>query len=462
MRQQPRQLAFDWGETGEARPDPVEESPPEPAPDRPGTLVQTVMEEVVEAANLRRALKRVRSNKGSPGMDGMTIRELPAYLREVWPRLREELLAGTYRPQPVKRVEIPKPGGGVRALGIPTVVDRFIQQAILQVLTPVYDPTFSRSSYGFRPGKGAHQALEAGRQHVASGRIWVVDLDLEKFFDRVNHDVLLGRLAQRIGDPRVLRVIRRYLEAGVLADGVVIERHEGTPQGGPASPLLANILLDELDRELERRGHAFCRYADDVQIYVRSQRAGERVLASVARFLERRLRLTVNHAKSAVARSGERAFLGYRIRGRTRAHLGIAPEGVKRAKATMRRITKRNRGVSFRRVVTELGAFTDGWVGYFWRARTPSTFEKLDQWIRWRLRCYLWKQWKTPQRRAHALRTLRPTRGSPQEPGLPPGTGGGPWRAAGSPALKQALSNDTLRHLGFHSLHERYLALAAG
>ena len=462
MRQQPRQLAFDWGEVGEARPDPVEESPPGPAPARPGPLAQTVMEEVVEAANLRRALKRVRSNKGSPGVDGMTTRELPAYLKEAWPRLKDELLAGTYRPQPVKRVEIPKPGGGVRALGIPTVVDRFIQQAILQVLTPVYDPTFSRSSYGFRPGKSAHQALEAGREHVASGRIWVVDLDLERFFDRVNHDVLLGRLAKRIGDPRVLRVIRRYLEAGVLADGVVIERHEGTPQGGPASPLLANILLDELDRELERRGHAFCRYADDVQIYVRSQRAGERVLASVARFLERRLRLTVNHAKSTVARSGERTFLGYRIRGRTQARLGIAPESVRRAKATMRRITKRNRGVSFRRVVTELGTFTDGWVSYFWRARTPSTFEKLDQWIRWRLRCYLWKQWKTPRRRAHALRTLRPTRGSPQEPGLPPGTGGGPWRAAGSPALKQALSNGTLRHLGFHSLHERYLALAAG
>lgn len=462
MRQQPRQLAFDWGEAGEARPDAVEESPPEPAPDRPGTLAQAVMEEVVEAANLRRALKRVRSNKGSPGVDGMTTRELPAYLKEEWPRLKDELLGGTYRPQPVKRVEIPKPGGGVRALGIPTAVDRFIQQAILQVLTPVYDPTFSPASYGFRPGKSAHQALEAGREHVASGRIWVVDLDLEKFFDRVNHDVLLGRLAQRIGDPRVLRVIRRYLEAGVLADGVVIDRHEGTPQGGPASPLLANILLDELDRELERRGHAFCRYADDVQIYVRSQRAGERVLASVARFLERRLRLTVNHAKSAVARSGERTFLGYRIRGRTQAHLGIAPESVQRAKATMRRITKRNRGVSFGRVVTELRTFTDGWVSYFWRARTPSTFEKLDQWIRWRLRCYLWKQWKTPQRRAHALRTLRPTRGSPQEPGLPPGTGGGPWRAAGSPALKQALSNGILRHLGFHSLLERYLALAAG
>jgi RNA-directed DNA polymerase len=413
------------------------------------------MEEVVDAANLRQALKRVRSNKGSPGVDGMTTQELPAYLREAWPRLREELLAGTYRPQPVKRVEIPKPGGGVRALGIPTVVDRFIQQAILQVLSPVYDPTFSPSSYGFRPGKSAHQALEAGRAHVASGRTWVVDLDLEKFFDRVNHDVLLGRLARRIGDPRVLRAIRRYLEVGVLADGVVMDRHEGTPQGGPLSPVLANILLDELDRELERRGHAFCRYADDVQIYVRSQRAGERVLASVARFLERTLRLQVNHAKSAVAWARERTFLGYRLRGRKRVYLAIAPESLARAKATMRRITKRNRGVSFDRVVRELRTFTDGWVGYFWRARTPSTFLKLDQWIRWRLRCYQWKQWKTPHRRAQALRAVTP-------PGTRPATGGGVWRAAGSAPVKAALSNATLSELGFHSLHERYLALAAG
>jgi RNA-directed DNA polymerase len=449
------QLAFVWGAAGEARSDPDGESNPGAALPRAEALAQTIMEEVVEAANLRRALKRVRSNKGSPGVDGMTTKELLAYLKEAWPRVKEELLAGTYQPQPVKRVEIPKPGGGVRALGIPTVVDRFIQQAILQVLTPVYDLTFSPSSYGFRPGKSAHQALEAGRVHVASGRTWVVDLDLEKFFDRVNHDVLMGRLAERIGDARVLRVIRRYLEAGVLADGVVIDRHEGTPQGGPLSPLLANILLDELDREVERRGHAFCRYADDVQIYVRSQRAGERVLASITRFLERTLRLKVNHAKSAVAWTRERTFLGYRIRGRARPYLAIAPESVQRAKTTMRRITKRNRGVSFERVLRELRTFTDGWVGYFWRARLPSTFVKLDQWIRWRLRCYQWKQWKTPQRRAQALRAVTP-------PGTRPTTGGGPWRAAGSTAVKHALSNAKLSSLGFHSLHDRYLTLAAG
>jgi RNA-directed DNA polymerase len=463
MRQPPRkpapggtvQLAFAWGAAGEAQSDPGGESPPGPAPTRAGALAQTLMEEVVEGANLRRALKRVRSNKGSPGMDGMTTQELSAYLREEWPRLKAELLGGTYRPQPVKRVEIPKPGGGVRALGIPTVVDRFIQQALLQVLSPVYEPTFSPSSYGFRPGKSAHQALEAGRQHVADGRTWVVDLDLEKFFDRVNHDVLLGRLAKRIGDPRVLRVIRRYLEAGVLADGVVIERHEGTPQGGPLSPLLANILLDELDRRLERRGHAFCRYADDIQIYVRSQRAGERVLAAVTRFLERTLRLPVNRAKSAVAWTRDRTFLGYRLRGKKRPYLAVAPESVTRAKKTIRRITKRNRGVSFARVLTELRTFTDGWVGYFWRAQTPSLFKALDQWIRRRLRCYQWKLWKTPKRRLHALRAVTP-------PGSRPVTGGGPWRAAGSVAVKHTLSNQTLRRLGFHSLHERYLALAAG
>jgi RNA-directed DNA polymerase len=339
------------------------------------------------------------------------------------------------------------------------VVDRFIQQAILQVLTPMYDPMFSRSSYGFRPGKSAHQALAAGREYVASGKGWVVDLDLEKVFDRVNHDVLLGRLAKRIGDPRLVRVLRRYLEAGVLADGVAIERHEGTPQGGPASPLLANILLDELDRELERRGHAFCRYADDVQIYVQSQRAGKRVLASVARFLERKLRLTVNHAKSAVARTGERTFLGYRIVGHQRVRLGVAPERVKRAKGTMRWITKRNRGVSFGRVLTELGMFTDGWVSYFWRARTPSTFQKLDEWIRRRLRCYLWKQWKTPRRRARKLLQagIDPRRAWGMAYGGP-----GLWRAAGSPPLKRTLSNAHLTGLGFHSLHDRYLALAAG
>lgn len=415
------------------------------------------MEAVVGAENLRRALRRVLVNKGSPGVDGMTVQELPEYLKREWLRLREELLEGRYRPQAVRRVEIPKDGGGVRELGIPTVVDRLIQQAILQVLTPLYDPTFSLRSYGFRPGKSAHQALEQAREYVASGRGWVVDIDLEKFFDRVNHDLLMGRLARRIGDKRLLRLIRRYLEAGVLLNGVVVERGEGTPQGGPLSPLLANILLDELDQELERRGHRFCRYADDCNIYVQSQRAGERVMASVTRFLEKKLRLKVNRAKSAVGRPSGREFLGYRILHVAQARLSIAPGSLNRAKDVIRRITKRNRGVSLERVLSELVTFTDGWVGYFWRARTPSVFQGLDEWIRRRLRCYQWKLWKKPHNRARQL--LKAGIGRY----LAWGTaydGPGLWRAAGSPALQRALPNARLIQLGYHSLHTRYLSLA--
>jgi RNA-directed DNA polymerase len=416
-----------------------------------------LMEAVVAAENLRRALKRVQANKGSPGVDGMTVQELPAYLAREWPRLRDELLEGRYRPQAVRRVALPKAGGGVRELGIPTVLDRFIQQAILQVLDPRYDPTFSPHSYGFRVGKSAHQALEQAREYVASGRGWVVDLDLEKFIDHVNHDLLLGRLAKRIGDQRLLRLIRRYLEAGVLLNGVVVERGEGTPQGGPLSPLLANILLDELDRELERREHCFCRYADDCNIYVRSQRAGERVMVSVTRFLEKKLRLKVNRAKSAVGRPSGREFLGYRIINVAKARLGITPASLKRAKDTIRRITKRNRGVSLDRVLGELGTFTDGWVGYFWLARTPSVFQELDQWIRRRLRGYQWKLWKTPRNRAHQLRKAGIGRylawGAAYD-------GPGYWRVAGCPAMSQALPNAKLTALGFRSLHQRYLALA--
>jgi RNA-directed DNA polymerase len=459
MRQNTGQLAFDWEAAGEARPRPGEGSSPSSAPDRAGTLAQSLIEAVVAADNMRRALKRVRANKGSPGVDGMTVQQLPAFLEANWTRLKQELLAGTYQPQPVRQVEIPKPDGGVRQLGIPTAVDRLLQQAILQVLDPLYDPTFSPHSYGFRPGKSAHQALLAAREHVASGNGWVVDLDLEKFFDRVNHDLLMGRLAKRIGDKRLLRVVRRYLEAGVLVNGVVMEREEGTPQGGPLSPLLANVLLDELDRELERRGHRFCRYADDCNIYVQSQRAGERVMASITRFLERKLRLRVNRDKSAVARPWQRKFLGYRILGVAKARLGIAPKSLKRAKATIRRITKRNRGVSLGRVLEELRTFTDGWVAYFWQARTPSVFQELDEWTRRRLRCYQWKLWKRPRRRARELRKAGVGRylayGAAYDgPGL--------WRVAGCPAMTRALPNAKLRQMGYHSLYERSLTLASG
>lgn len=420
-------------------------------------MADGLLEAVVAAANLRQALKRVRAN--SPGVDGMTVDELPEYLKQEWPRLREELLEGRYEPQPVKRVEIPKPGGGTRQLGIPTVVDRFIQQAILQVLNPLYDPTFSPASYGFRPGRSAHQALAQAREYVAGGRGWVVDLDLERFFDRVNHDVLMGRLARRIGDQRLLRLIRRYLAAGVLLNGVVVERAEGTPQGGPLSPFLSNVLLDELDKELERRGHQFCRYADDCNIYVRSQRAGERVMASVTRFLERTLRLTVNRTKSAVARPVERKFLGYRIVGRKeKARLGIAPQSLKRAKDTIRRITKRNRGVRFGQVVEELRRFTEGWVTYYRYAPTPSVFVRLDQWIRRRLRCYRWKQWKTRKRRAQMLQRAGLSAAEVRRVAA----SNGYWRIAGSPALKRTLTNATLAQLGYQSLAARYQTLAAG
>jgi len=458
MGDTPCQLGFDMGAAGAARADPSEVSEPSSASGRAGALAEGLMEAVVAADNMRQALKRVRANKGSPGVDGMTVGELAGYLKDAWPRLQQELLAGTYKPQPVRRVEIPKPDGGVRELGIPTVVDRLIQQALLQVLTPLYDPTFSSHSYGFRPGKSAQQAALAARDMVASGKGWVVDLDLEKFFDRVNHDILMSRLARRIGDKRVLRVIRRYLQAGVMLNGVVMDRSEGTPQGGNLSPLLANILLDELDRELERRGHSFCRYADDCNIYVHSQRAGERVMASVTQFLAKKLKLRVNQAKSAVARPFERKFLGLRVIGQMQARLSIAPQSLKRAKDTIRRITRRNRGVSLVRVLEELGRFTDGWVGYFWIARTPSVFQSLDEWIRRRLRCYQWKQWKTWRHRARELLKLGIGRY------LAWGTAynsAGPWHIAGCPAMTQSLTNAGLTVMGFHSLHERYLTLAA-
>ena len=452
------QKALAWDEAGEARREPRQGSSRPPAANRTGALAEDLMEAVVAADNMRRALRRVKAKGGSPGIDGRTVEELPEFLRKHWPHLREELLAGTYQPAPIRRVEIPKPDGGMRELGIPTVLDRFIQQAILQVLTPLYDPTFSASSYGFRPGKSAHQALEAARKHVAEGRDWVVDLDLEKFFDRVNHDLLMGRLARRIGDQRMLRLIRRYLEAGVMLNGVVVDREEGTPQGGPLSPLLANILLDELDKELERRGLAFCRYADDCNIYVRSQRAGERVMASVSRYLERKLKLRVNRAKSAVDRPHRRKFLGFSLRRRRgEVCLSIAAKSKKRFMDQVRRITKRNRGVSLGRVLRELGEYTGGWVAYFWHARTPSVFKELDEWIRRRLRCYQWKLWKKPRNRGKQLRKAG------VGPWLAWGVaynGQGPWRIAGCPAMTRALPNAKLQQLGYRSLHEGYLKLA--
>ena len=357
-------------------------------------LTQHLMEEVTSSTNLNRAYKRVKANSGAPGVDGMTVADLRPWIAENRERLIVSLLDGSYRPQPVRGVEIPKPGSGagMRQLGIPTVVDRLVQQAILQVLEPLLDPNFSASSFGFRPGRSAHDALRQAREYVADGYTVVVDLDLEKFFDRVNHDILMARLARRIGDKRLLRIIRRCLEAGLMTEGICIARQEGTPQGGPLSPTLANLLLDDLDKELEQRGHLFCRYADDCNIYVRSQAAGERVMTSVTKFLEAKLRLKVNQQKSAVALVGERQFLGHRL-GKL-GSLGIAPKSLKRAKDRLRQITKRNRGISLERMILEVNTFTTGWVTYYRHAQCQRVLQGLDSWIRRKLRCIRLKHCK--------------------------------------------------------------------
>ena len=364
---------------------------------RSGSDDRLDMEAVVQRDNLLAALHRVQSNRGSPGVDGMTVEQLPSYLRANWPRLKTELIAGSYRPKPVLRREIPKAGGGTRQLGIPTVLDRFIQQAILQVLQPRFDATFSDHSYGFRPGRSAHMAVMAAKRFVTAGRTVVVDVDLEKFFDRVNHDVLMGKLAHRIEDRRLLGLIRRYLEAGVMADGVVIERQEGSPQGGPLSPLLANVLLDEVDRELEQRGHAFARYADDLNVYVGSMRAGERVMR-LLRKLFYRLRLRINEAKSAVAPARERKFLGFSFwRHRDDAKLRVAPQAIEKLKERIRKLTLRTRGRSMATIVAELREYLIGWRNYFGLAETPGVFRKLDQWVRHRLRAYQLHLWRHPR-----------------------------------------------------------------
>ncbi|RUT95397.1 group II intron reverse transcriptase/maturase [Mesorhizobium sp. USDA-HM6] len=354
-----------------------------------------LMETVCERRNLLAALKRVRQNAGSPGIDGMTVEELSGYLRVHWPRLREELLAGRYQPQPVRRAAIPKPGGGERELGIPTVLDRFIQQALLQVLQPLFDPTFSEASYGFRPGRSAHDAVLRAQAYVQEGRSFVVDIDLEKFFDRVNHDILMARLAKRIADRRVLRLIRRYLSAGVLANGVVIEQDEGTPQGGPLSPLLANVLLDEVDKELERRGHAFVRYADDLNVYVRTQRSGERVMQSM-RKLFAKLKLRVNETKSKVKRATQSKFLGFSfwVAGGRSIRRRVAPQAIKRMKERVRALTRRSAGRSLAQLCKPLRVYLIGWKAYFRLAETPGVFADLDGWIRHRLRAVQLKHWK--------------------------------------------------------------------
>lgn len=396
MPQKSRQLELPFEEWGEAplRGRSVEATTAAKGSGHLGSA--DLMEKVVSRPNLLSALKRVRKNKGSPGIDGMTVGVLPAFLIAHWARIREELLTGTYRPAAIRRVEIPKSGGGVRELGIPTVLDRFIQQALLQVLQPEFDPSFSTHSYGFRPGRNAHAAVKAARAYVQTGRRYVVDMDLEKFFDRVNHDVLMSRLAHRIGDRRVLGLIRRYLGAGVMVQGVLMDRYEGTPQGGPLSPLLANVLLDEVDKELERRGHAFVRYADDCNVYVRSRRAGERVMELLRRLVTR-LRLRVNETKSAVDLARNRKILGYTFwytQGGTVTRLAVAGKALETMKERVRQITRRTRGRSVEQIVADLRDYLPGWKAYFSLSEAQGVFGELDQWIRHRLRAIHLKQWK--------------------------------------------------------------------
>ena len=411
---------------------------------------QQMMEEVVERENLIKALKQVRANKGSPGVDGMTVDELPGYLKGHWTAIREQLMSGTYKPQPVKRVEIEKPGGGVRKLGIPTTVDRLIQQAVLQVLQPKWDPTFSESSYGFRPGRSQQEAVAQAQKYVVEGYSWCVDLDLEKFFDRVNHDKLMGQIAKRVEDKRLLKLIRAILNAGVMENGLEKASEEGTPQGGPLSPLLSNLVLDELDRELAARGHRFVRYADDCNIYVRSERAGQRVMESVKRFITSKLKLKVNEAKSAVAKPQERKFLGFSFyMGKDGPRRKIAPKALDKFKDRVREITLASRGRSMKQTIEELDRYLRGWIGYFGFCETPWVFRDLDKWIRRRIRCDFWQQWKTSRRRYAEL----VKRGVKSEMARNmAGSNQGPWHLSQSQAMSIALPNAELASLGLLSL----------
>jgi RNA-directed DNA polymerase len=452
MRQKNQvELNLGTGAEGEARSAAAEEPEARSAKaclERPAVAGPS-MEAVVERENLKTALAQVKRNKGAAGVDGMSVGELPDYLKEHWPAIRAQLLDDTYKPQPVRRVEIPKASGGVRLLGIPTVLDRFIQQAAMQVLQADWDGTFSETSFGFRPKRSAHQAVEQAQAYIASGHAVVVDIDLEKFFDRVNHDILMGLIAKRVADKRLLKLIRGFLNAGVLEGGLVSPTEEGTPQGGPLSPLLSNLMLDVLDKELEKRGHRFVRYADDCNIYVRSQKAGERVMAGIERFLEKRLKLKVNKAKSAVAKPSVRKFLSFSFTGGREPRRRIAPQAIARFKARVRELTRRTRGRSLAQIVKELSVYLIGWRGYFGFCQTPSVLRALDEWLRRRLRAIAWKQWKRGSTRVAELRRrgvgrdlAAQTAGSPH----------GPWRLGNSPALNIAMPNRYLGSLGLASV----------
>jgi RNA-directed DNA polymerase len=429
-----------------------------PAPgEKAGDGAPEVMEEVLRPGNLKAAYERVVRNGGAGGVDGRTVDDLKEQLRADWPRIREQLLGGSYEPSPVRKVEIPKPGGGVRTLGIPTVMDRMIQQALSQVLTPIFDPTFSEDSYGFRPGRSTHQAVLRAKEHIEAGYRWVVDLDLETFFDTVNHDVLMARVKRRMKDKRVLRLIGRYLRAGMMEGGLMSPRTEGTPQGGPLSPLLSNILLDDLDKELERREHRFVRYADDFQVYVKSEAAGERVMASLERFLGKRLRLKVNRKKSAVGRPWKRKFLGYRTTTDRTPKLKPDPKSVKRMKLKLKELFRRGRGWSLARTIRELNPVLRGW-GYYYRlSDVEGVFEELDQWVRRRLRVLLWRQWKRPRTRAKELQK----RGLDQDRAKSSAVNGrGPWWNAGTSHMNQAAPISTFDQMGLVSLLRQHRRLA--
>jgi len=422
----------------------------EPCPE-----TENLMEGVVERENMMRAYRRVVRNRGSAGVDGMSVEGLKPYLQAHWARIKGELLEDRYEPQPVLRVEIPKPGGkGMRKLGIPTVVDRLIQQGVHQVLSPLFNPDFSETSYGFRPGRSAHQAIAKAREYVAEGKRWVVDMDLEKFFDRVNHDVLMFRVARKVKDKRVLRLIRRYLQAGIMEGGVVSQPVKGTPQGGPLSPLLSNIILDDLDKELDRREHRFCRYADDCNIYVGSKRAGERVMESIRGFLERRLRLQVNREKSAVDRPWKRVFLGFSMTWHKTPRLKVAPSSVLRFKSTLKEAFRQGRGRNLPRFTEELKPVLQGWINYFRLAEVKITFEELDGWIRRRLRCMFWRQWKRAFSRAKNLMK----RGLGEEQAWRSATNGrGPWWNSGASHMNLAFPKGYFDQIGLVSLLDHVL-----
>jgi len=433
----------------------VQSAEPFPARDNGKSDVGT-WEAVFERENMQTALKRVESNKGAAGVDGMKVEDLGGYLKKHWLEVREALESGKYRPSPVRRVEIPKPDGGVRQLGIPTVQDRLIQQAIAQVLSPMFEQVFSPNSYGFRPGRSAHQAIQKSQEYIRAGYDWVVDIDLEKFFDRVNHDILMARVVRVVKDKRVLKLIRAYLESGMMVNGIVMDTEEGTPQGGPLSPLLSNIILNELDKELEERGHKFVRYADDCNIYVKTQRAGERVLEGVKQYLEKGLKLKVNPQKSKVERVTRAKFLGFSFwKRKGDVYIRIANRTKERFMEKIRHLTKRTRAGKLEDVVGNINRYVIGWTAYYRMATTPSVYKELDEWIRRRLRQILWKRWKRGTTRYRELVRL----GVPKERAALGAVGTSPWRMSRTPVIHEALSNAYWRNAGLESITERYNTL---